>query len=230
MENLGKKIIEIERNIMSITGTNVDNFFFLDKKSEKVANVRELLEERQHILNKMFVPTEENMSHFKETNERLYSLTCALFERVQKLEQSKSMIMDCPDFDDDYLIEGTLRFCYNDDESVLSLSDDELYGSNFKIMINLISALSHDTYAENIEDFNPDSSILDDGKSWFEYPFRGREEFNGIIICHAVHQLTDHQLYSIPDLLRLNDFWTEANFKIQSITDIKGNRWKPILS
>ena len=53
------------------------------------------------------------------------------------------------------------------------------------------------------------------------------KEIDDIVICHAVHQLTDHQLYSIPDLLRLNDFWAEVNLTIQSITDQKGNRWKP---
>lgn len=41
------------------------------------------------------------------------------------------------------------------------------------------------------------------------------------------HQLTNHQLYSIPDLLPLNDFWAEVNLTIQSITEQNGTRYIP---
>lgn len=227
MEEQRKKIIDIENSIIAITGSNIEEFVYRNRNTEKMRDVASLLEKRQFALNEMFEPSGNNLKHFKETNGRLYNLTCRLFERVQAFQRKKSQLMDCPEFDDDYEINGTLRFYYNDIDSILSFSDDEVYGSDFKTMISLISACLHDTYAENIESFSPMDSMLDDGVSWTDYPFRSRNEYDDIIICHAVHQLTEHQLYSIPDLIRLNDFWAEVNFKVQSITDLKGNRWLP---
>ncbi len=69
---------------------------------------------------------------------------------------------------------------------------------------------------------------LDDNLSWNnDYPFIGRGEFEDINICYAVHNLTDHLGYSIPDLIRLNDFWAEVRLTVQSITEQDGTRYIP---
>lgn len=137
------------------------------------------------------------------------------------------LVMDCPDFDDDYEVYGTLRYCFNGEESVLNHYDGRDYGSDFVLMIKLIADFSYGTVNEDIEHINGSSTKLDDGQSWNEYPFSSRKEFENIIICHAVHQLTSHQLYSIPDLIRLNDFWAEVHLIIQSITEQDGTRYIP---
>lgn len=218
---------EIENQIRAITGSKIESLDIWHEDPNIYQEVKSLLRERQRILNDMFVADEKAMLRFREINERLFTLTRQLFERVNKFHDDLSSLMTQKDFDDDYNLEGTLRFCFNDEESVLRLEDDERYGSDFMLMIKLISDVTYGRYEENIEDIHYGSQPLDDGQSWNEYPFRGRKEFEDIIICHAVHQLTDHQLYSIPDLLRLNDFWAEVNLTIQSITDQKGNHWKP---
>ena len=221
------RIKEIEDKIKAITGSEIDGSDGWRDDTEKREAVKALLQERQHRLNEMFIADECSLSHFKAVNNRLYSLTCHLLERTKAVEKVLPSVMKDKEFDDDYNLGGTLRFTFNGEESVLKLEDDSMYGSDFTLMIKLISDISHGHYEENIEEFYPHSELLDDGVSWNEYPFRGRKEFDDIIICHAVHQLTDHQLYSIPDLLRLNDFWAEVNLTIQSITDQKGNHWKP---
>ena len=221
------KIKEIEDKIKAITGSDIDGFDEWRDDTEKKEAVKILLRERQHQLNEIFIADERSLSHFKAINNRLYSLTCQLLKRTKAALKVLPSVMTDTDFDDDYNLEGTLRFTFNGEESVLKLEDDSRYGSDFTLMIKLISDISHGHHEENIEELYPHSELLDDGVSWNEYPFRGRKEFEDVIICHAVHQLTDHQLYSIPDLLRLNDFWAEVNLTIQSITDQKGNHWKP---
>ena len=221
------ELTEIENKIKAITGTNIEGADSWLDVAEKRMIVKNLLRERRNLLNLMFVADETAMLRFREINERLFTLTHQLFERVNKLHDDLSSIMTQQDFDDDYNLEGTLRFCFNGEESVLRLEDDERYCSDFRLMIKVISDVTYGRYEENIEDIHYGSHPLDDGQSWNEYPFRGRKEFEDIIICHAVHQLTDHQLYSIQDLLRLNDFWAEVNLTLQSITDQKGNHWKP---
>lgn len=116
--------------------------------------------------------------------------------------------------------------CLEKREKVGSLLDSRRE-IHFTLMIKLIADFGNGTVKENIECIHCSSTSLDDGQSWNEYPFSGRSEFADIIICHAVHQLTGHQLYSIPDLIRLNDFWAEAKLTIQSITRQDGTRFIP---
>lgn len=94
-------------------------------------------------------------------------------------------------------------------------------------MIDIIHTCNYGTYWECIERISPDSPIFDDGVSWNEPPFYGHPEFDDIIICHAMHNLSGHMLYSIPDILRLNDFWAEVHLTFQSITTQDGTRYIP---
>ena len=70
-------------------------------------------------------------------------------------------------------------------------------------------------------------NFLDDGQSWAEGVFV-REEFKDICICHAVHELCQHKMYSIPDLLRMNDFWCEVKVTHQLLSDRDGKRFSYI--
>lgn len=211
-----EELIAIERRIMNITGKSSDADDKWRKDQAKFNEVRSLLTRRWKLLNLMFMPNDVNMNQFKTINLRFEFLCKQLKERMLKLKQSLPLIQDS-DFDDDYELRGELRFCYNDDNSVLKL-DDEYYGSNFCRMIDIIHTYNYDTYWECIERISPDSPILDDGVSWNEPPFYGRPEFDDIAICHAIHNLSAHMLYSIPDILRLNDFWAETHLTFQSIT------------
>lgn len=224
-DTLKNNLAEIESKIKAIAGYDIDHSDRWTSCKEKRIQMCLLLESRRHILNKMFQPSEQNMLRFKAVNARLYTLTRQLHSRVNALESKLSLIINCPDFDDDYEMEGILRYCFNSEDSVLKYDDDKFYGSDFTLMIKFIADMSYGSVKEYIECIHCSSTPLDDGKSWNEYPFSGRHEFDDIVICHAVHQLTDHQLYSIPDLLRLNDFWAEAKLTIQSITEQNGTRF-----
>lgn len=221
-------LLEIESSIKAFAGHDIYNSDGWTSSPGKREEIYSLLEKRRRILNDLFFPSKENIHRFKAVNERLYSLTVQLHNRVKTLEEKRSLVMDCPEFDDDYEVYGTLRYCFNSEESVLNLNDNGDYGSDFMLMIKLIADFSYGTVNENIEYFRGSSTIIDDGQSWNEDPFAGRKEFDSIIICHAVHQLTNHQLYSIPDLIRLNDFWAEVHFIIHSITEQDGTRYIPI--
>lgn len=226
-DNLKHRLAEVESKIRAIAGVDIDHSDSWTSCLEKREKVGSLLDSRREILNEMFLPSDENVFRFKAVNERLFTLTRQLHDRVMALESRLSLVMDCPDFDDDHELEGTLRYCFNSEDSVLKLEDDCEYGSDFTLMIKLIADLGYGTVKENIERVHYSSTPLDDGQSWNEYPFSGRREFADIIICHAVHQLTGHQFYSIPDLIRLNDFWAEAKLTIKSITKQDGTRFMP---
>lgn len=219
-----EELIDIENRILLLTGNSQDEDKWR-KDKEKYDEVKMLLIERRNLLNLMFNPDDSNMNQFREINIRLEMLCKQLRERMLKLKQSLPLVQDNI-FDDDYELEGELSYCYNDENSVLRL-DDDYYGSVFGKLINIIYQYNYGTYWECIERLCPDSPILDDGVSWNEPPFYGNPEFENIVICHAMHNLAEHMLYSIPDILRLNDFWAEVKLTFQSITDKAGTRYRP---
>ena len=66
--------------------------------------------------------------------------------------------------------------------------------------------------------------VWDDGVTWAEGYLRC-PELEHIVVCHAVHDICTHKPYSIPDLLRLNDFWVEAHLVCQHIIDQNGKHY-----
>ena len=186
------ELIDVERQIKGIAGNLSDDNDKWRNNQTKFDEVRKLLTRRWNLLNLMFMPSVVNMNRFKEINSRLESLCSQLRERMLKLKKSLPLVQDS-DFDDDYELEGELRFCYDDENSVLKLDDDH-YCSDFCRMIDIIHTCNYGTYWECIERISLNSHILDDGVSWNEPPFYGRPEFDDIIICHAMHNLSDHML------------------------------------
>ena len=208
-------ITSLESIIISMVGD--DPFGYVLKHPTPNIPLQNLLKERCRILNKMFTPSPENIHQFIQVNNHLYTLTQKLYRRVNQMLIQQPLI-NAPDFDDDYELEGRLTIPFNGAESVLSLPDDDCYGSNFALMINCLSA----AYPEPVLRASPNSNPLDDGVSWDEGPFQDHPEFKNIIICYAVHDICTHRPYSIPDLLRLNDFWCEVELTAQSITTQDG--------
>ena len=215
----------IESQIIELVGSDIDEFNYDNLSKEQKEEVKLLLQERRDILNELFQPTEANLAQFCKLNDELYRLTMALNERVKRIVSKKDILLDSNDFDDDYELEGTLKFVFNDETSISRLPDDDYYGSNFAVMIKTLYEVYVDYGIESIVTINEHHGPLDDCVSWYEYPFNRFPEFKDFIICYAVHDLTDHKLYSIPDLLRLNDFWSEVEFKVQSITNQDGQHY-----
>lgn len=215
----------IESQIIELVGSDIDEFNYDNLSKEQKEEVKLLLQERRDILNELFQPTEANLAQFCKLNDELYRLTMALNERVKRIVSKKDILLDSNDFDDDYELEGTLKFVFNDETSISRLPDDDYYGSNFAVMIKTLYEVYSHSGIDGIVTINEHRGPLDDGVSWYEYPFNRFPEFKDFIICHTVHDLTDHKLYSIPDLLRLNDFWSEVEFKAQSITNQAGQHY-----
>lgn len=220
-----QELLQIESRIIELVGSDLELFSYDELSKEQKEEVKRLLRVRRDILNEMFQPTEANLARFCKVNEELYRLTMALDERVKKFISKKELLFDSLDFDDDYELEGTLKYVFNDKTSICCLTDDNYYGSNFAVIIKILYEVYAHSGIESIVTLNEHRGPLDDGASWDEYPFNRFPEFKDFIICYAVHDLTDHKLYSIPDLLRLNDFWSEVEFKVQSITNQDGQHY-----
>lgn len=225
-ENISReKLKEIESEIIKYTGNDPDYIRFRNMTPEKWEEVEELFERRRWILNRMFEFTPQNVEKIRRIDERLHSLSVKLFERVNAMEAKASIIMDDPEFDDDYEIEGTLAFSFNDENSVLKLNDDTFYGSNFTLMISAIDRYYYEkgNFYEYILEIKPGTTTMDDDlDDWSESPLTHPE----LKICYATHIICCHKLYSIPDLLRMNDFWAEVKFTEQNIRNAEGKKFE----
>ena len=219
------------------------------------AGQKEALEEalsvRQDLLNDMFLCTQEEVMDFRRTNERLYALTQKLHEKAVSLYRALLKEGYDPDFDDDIMVDGSLKFVFNEALGSVILSDKEKrvlfdkplepYGSDFPAMLDILSEYYEDALMPECASCSVSyktshntqmdareyglENYLDDGKTWAEPGPLGRDEFGDICICHAVHDLCTHKLYSVPDLLRMNDFWCEVRITHQLLSDRDGRRF-----
>lgn len=223
-ENRDKNLQSIEEAIIELVGDDIGSYSFDRLSHDDIEMVEKMLYQRMRILNDMFQPTDENMQRFRVINQHLLKLTQNLHNRFNIMETKIPVIADCQEFDDDYVIEGWLRYVFDGAESILTLTDDAYYGSQFALMIKTLYELYEHKALENIESVYSEPGPFDDDDSWSVPLLGDKKEFKNIVICHAVHNLTCHKAYSIPDLLRLNDFWCEVQVRVQSFTDPKGNR------
>ena len=224
-----KTVQRITRSVHSILPGNID----LQEASEK-EQLREMLSRRCVLLNNMFLCTPEEVDAFKKVNDRLTDLTKKMHSKALSLYRTLLKDGYDPDFDDDLTMEATLRYVYSDEyESVVQdNSERNPYGSDFAHMLDILYDYYEDACwpdcawcsADYRLDLKPDMTaeeyglydFLNNGTSWAE-SWLDREEFKEITICHAVHDLCTHKYYSIPDLLRMNDFWIEIKITHQHI-------------
>lgn len=217
MEELKRSIKEIESEILDITGDDYEAYNGWDDNVELRNRVELLLKRRCDLLNRMFCPTAENIARFQIVNNHLRNLTLKACKKLAEIN-AVEYYMASPD-DDNEEVEGWVRFVFNDEDSVIKLEDDDYYGSNFTLMIKALAELYQSKGQERIIYTRDGINRLDDGQSWLEAPFdKWEATFKDTVICYAIHDLTSHKAYSIPDLLRLDDFWTEARITFQSIT------------
>ena len=249
---LRRHLLSVEILIKELVGD--DPYLFYSSRAqnyEKFERVESLIELRLLILNKIFGATDNEVHRFEKLNALLLELTNQMYARTCLLYRNTLRYADYS-WDDDYEVEGTLS-ChpeYDKDDSnhhdILRLEEDNYYGSDFAYMAALICEYEeyyNGSFGENIEMCSiqhnskntPDLSDkqlecvndLEDGTTWAE-GWLCHPKLEHICMCHAVHSLVCHHAFSIPDMLRINDFWVEASIKVQHITDQTGKQWKDI--
>lgn len=225
MDDFKSEIQQIEVEILAITGNDVEEYNEW-AESESVRNrVEFLLKCRCKLLNEAFQLTAENLDRFRQVNSHLTNLTKRAYDRIGDIGAVEYYMADCED--DGYDVESHVRFFYQGDDSVLKRDDDDYYGSNFTLMIKALAELYIAKGQENIIYARLGKNRLDDDESWLEEPFcKWKDWLGDIIICYAVHDLTSHKAYSVPDLLRLDSFLCESVVTFQSITRQYGSSFK----
>ncbi|MBR5035016.1 MAG: hypothetical protein IKX71_06890 [Bacteroidales bacterium] len=220
--------------------------------TETKERLKELLQERSNLLNDMFLCTPEEVAGFEKVNTRLTELTRQMYSKASNLYRAILNGGYDKEFDDMISIEGTVGyvFCRWDDSIIWKEEElkngyqiSDIYGSDYVTMLEIL----YDYYVAIYEpecafcrttfdlEHRPEMPVsefglenyLDDGNSWAAGALT-REQFKDICICHAVHDLCVHKCYSLPDLLRMNDFWCEVKIVHRQRSDQAGNRYSLI--
>ena len=243
--NLRTQVQKVEEKILAITGDNVEYNMEWTRSQRKCEQVERLIWKRKHLLDKMFVATPEEVVRMEQVNNRLYDLTQKMYSRTESLYRKVMTATYDPEFDDDVEVEGTLKFSANGHSSLLPMANDDYYGSNFYAMFFIINWLyTCDVLdLEEIEqchcylspsDYLPEMNSkelgltddLNDGTTWYESVQPAADKLSHLCICHAIHDLSDHKPYSIPDILRMNDFCVEVKVTHQHWEEQDGCGWK----
>jgi len=225
-----EEVLRLEGEIRDIVGEDPDSL-----SSDVLARNKEelelLLSQRRTLLNWMFLETPEEVARMDVLNSQLFKLTNQLRE---KMADVCGALAACPrdEFIDDYEVCGTLRFSYNEDESILSYEGDEIYGCDFPLMIALNNRLTgkepphfleiYCRYNDSREEIL-NAENLDDGNSWAH---ETAGFFEGICICHTTAVFCRDLGYPLVDVLHLNDFWNEVHVRYQQFATLDPNyKW-----
>ena len=213
------EVLRIEEKIRSIVGSDperISHYVLFRHKEE----LELLLDQRKTLLNWMFKETPQEIARMDRLNTRLFNLTKRL--RVKMADVCESLASrQRDDFDDDYEVEGTLRFSYNEEDSIRSYEGADVYGSDYRLMIATNNYLTGEDYQHFLE-FNCrynwtregilNSGNLDDGQSWSHHT---SGVFEGMCICYTTACFCRYLGYPIQDVLQLNDFWAEVHVRYQ---------------
>ncbi len=239
-----KRLRRIEAKILRITGKDMERLSFERISRGKIKRVGDLISKRKALLDQMFAATQEEVERMERVNSLLLDLTGQMYSRSAELYRKILTSTYDRTFDDDVVIDSSLRYNCDDADSVLPMTNDRYYGSDFLRMLQIIDRL----YACGADGFESpeiekivcgdidlkeeplgcDTKFVDDlndGTTWAEASL-DQPAFRHICICYAVHDICTHKYYSIPDLLRMNDFWCEVKITHQHIVEQDGRRWQ----
>ena len=216
---------EVERRVKKVVNREENNpdYFFRNFSESERELLDDLLGLREVTLDEMMLhPTAAEVERLSMLNDKLYKLTLECFEQCRNLwltlyrSPYKVNNRFC------YDLEGTLRFEYADNDSVVHLENDDYYGSDFDYMIHLTDELISTKYGKHCkmdtmvnaapsiffsteEALNELTDTLDDGTSWAE-GYLHNKAYDHLCICYAMHALHTHEPWCLPDILRMDDF------------------------
>lgn len=237
---LKAEVINIESRILAITHDSIDihnlkPFLNWCGDRKAVEKVRDMMGYRKFILDTLFAKhcTEAEIARLEKVNSLLLDLTNRTYKRTADLFRAL-IVMPKDELDDDYEIKGCLVPEFDSGGSTLHLEEDTYYGSDFTRMAAILLEtekylldLAHVyTLLSSVADYSPTMSdkelncenSLDDGTSWAEGALRN-PKLDHITVCYALHALCTHMNFSIPDILRMNDFKVEVKLIIQQFSD-----------
>ena len=210
-EFLKEKVEKIESEILALT----DDGTACCVSDDKGAYLAKLIEERKDTLDALFQATPNEVMRMDKLNDQLKAITRQMHERVAIVNEDAAKIF----VDGNFEVEGRLNYNPNAAGAILQMENDEYFGSDFAKIHQVIDMLFDQGYLPiKCADFVRASDLVNDfdnGK-WetaYEDWQPKADKFKYINICFAIHSLNAYHPYSIPDILRMNNFDVTVTIK-----------------
>lgn len=206
-------LLTIEQGIMQRAGMPDELFGFPSFDKVERRQLNNLLEMRCVVLNEMIVnPTEAEVKRLEFQNNRLLRLTDDMYVQVRNMElmfeENKAL------FEDElkqYSFSGLLEYEYYNEYSVEKLDNDDFYESDFNYIHHLILHLIEEgCYTAEIVRIS-DSNRQFCGINICKSEYLRNDAYKSICICSALDAMCRSNIFSIPDVLRINRFGSRAS-------------------
>ena len=156
----------------------------------------------------LFQATPNEVMRMDKLNDQLKAITRQMHERVAIVNEDAAKIF----VDSNFEVEGRLNYNPNAAGAILQMENDEYFGSDFAKIHQVIDMLFDQGYLPiKCADYIRASDLVndfDDG-NWetaYEDWQPQADKLKYINICFAIHSLNTYHPYSIPDILRMNNF------------------------
>ena len=208
-EALKEQLQKIEREIIALTDNATTRLFSENKGAYLVS----LINERKEILDAMFQATPDEVRRMDKLNDEVKVITRQMYERVAIANEDAAKVFG----DDNFEVEGRLNYNPSEAGTTLPMTNDDYYGSDFAKIHRVIDRLFEQGFLPvKCADFVRVSDLandLDNCKTGYEDWQPQSEKFKHINICFAIHSLNAYHPYSIPDILRMNNFDVTVTIK-----------------
>ena len=128
-------IQSVEERIQRIVGPRDIQLPHIDETSWNV--LKALIKVRQTTLDALMIPTADEVERMGRLNDKLLDLTHQLYAKVAELW--KVMNDSGLHLDDDYYVEGAVKYRWDEDRPALKLDNDGWYASDFNYMLWVLS-------------------------------------------------------------------------------------------
>jgi hypothetical protein len=185
------------------------------------------LGQRSWLINNEFRFTPEIVKHIERVNQILTDKTAKVVKKASELDRQMHAIKAAgDDFLVDYEIEGTVDIYYNGENLFQLLNEDENDGqSDYHAMAEILCDINDlhlrsfcfsdsDTSHENEKNIYSAEMLK---RNWNIELLSAPELRHIEYFCYASHCLFCHSNYSISDIIRINDFWSEVNVQWQNL-------------
>jgi len=179
------------------------------------------LQKRKELLDTSFKFTPENIEKLIRVNQILTENSQKVLAQAKKL-YDQLQAQTC-DFTQDFEIEGTVRVSYNGDSSLIDFDPEkeEICGeSKYSHIAEIIDSTMADCYFKNLYycHYNDNSkpNMCEEKDIFWAFSLDTVPLIEGVSFCSAFHNLADHTLYALQDIVRINDFWNEVKVRYQN--------------
>ena len=210
-EFLKEKVEKIESEILALT----DDGTACCVSDDKGAYLAKLIEERKDALDALFQATPNEVMRMDKLNNQLKAITRQMHERVAIANEDAAKIF----VDGNFEVEGQLNYNPNAANAILQMENDEYFGSDFAKIHQVIDMLFiQGCLPVKCADFVRASDLVNDfdNVNWetaYEDWQPQADKLKYINICFAIHSLNAYHPYSIPDILRMNNFDVTVTIK-----------------